>query len=104
MEAISIPFHMRYGSMICSKRLQSDRPHKRLSLLALVFIPNKISERQTGPFNLIYFGSNPIEVSVLVLLLSVLPSSNGFGACEQCGCGRRATAALSIEAEVCGHC
>ena len=26
MEAIAIPFHMRYGSMICSKRLQSDRP------------------------------------------------------------------------------
>ena len=65
---------------------------------------NKTSERRTGLFNRIYFGSNPIEVSVLVLLLSVLPSSNGFGACEQCGCGRRATAALSIEAEVCGHC
>ena len=26
MEAMAIPFHMRYGSMICSKRLQSDRP------------------------------------------------------------------------------
>ena len=36
MEAMAIPSHMRYGSMICSKRLQSDRPHKRLSLLALV--------------------------------------------------------------------
>ena len=29
MKAIAIPFHMRYGSIICSKRLQSDRPKCR---------------------------------------------------------------------------
>ena len=26
MEAMAIPFHLGYGRMICSKRLQSDRP------------------------------------------------------------------------------
>ena len=36
MEAMAIPFHMRYGSMICSKRLQSDRPHNLLNVLPLV--------------------------------------------------------------------
>ena len=46
MEAKAIPFHMRYGSMICSKRLQSDRPHKRLSLLALVH-PRMGLDRET---------------------------------------------------------
>ena len=29
-------FHMRYSSMICGKRLQSDRPHNLLSVLPLV--------------------------------------------------------------------
>ena len=29
-------FNMRYGSMICSKRLQSDRPYKRLNEKPLV--------------------------------------------------------------------
>ena len=33
---MTIPFHMRYGSMICSKRLQSDRPHKCLNEMPLV--------------------------------------------------------------------
>ena len=26
MKAICVPFHMGYGSLICSKMLQSDRP------------------------------------------------------------------------------
>ena len=64
MEAISIPFHMRYGSLICSKRLQSDRPkcwsmlveageprkHAEIGFLVLGLIPNYLVEK----FNFFY--------------------------------------------------
>ena len=61
---MAIPFHMRYGSLICSKRLQSDRPkcwsmlveageprkHAEIGILVLGLIPNYLFEK----FNFFY--------------------------------------------------
>ena len=33
MRAMDVPFHMGYGGLICSKRLQSDRPKSSASML-----------------------------------------------------------------------
>ena len=64
-------FHMRYSSMICCKRLQSDRPCKRLSLIAFVFrrnllptfsrVPVRVRQSIVNRFSLDFLPSFDLE-------------------------------------------
>ena len=46
MKAMDVPFHIRYGSLICTNRLQSDRP-KCTRMLAEAGAPQAKTVRKT---------------------------------------------------------